>query len=126
MAITLGGITCPDLLIDDEFSQTGVDGEVVMSLGGKPLIFEREISGKIIDLVGTVNQAWMARSILSSIFTLASLPHVSYQLSYEGAITTVRFRSENPPVIEATPLIPRPNQAVTDWYYNIKIKLMEM
>jgi len=126
MAIILDTINLPDLVIDSELGNSSVDADVLLSLGGKPMVFERLVGGKYIDLVGFSDQAWIDRQTLVSLRALAAVPYSTYVLTYEGVTKTVRFRNEEQPVIEASPLLPRPNQAGTDWYNNVRIKLMEI
>jgi len=53
-------------------------------------------------------------------------PGATYTLSYEGQTMTVRFRSEDHPPVSAAAIIPRPNHADTDYYNNVRIKLMKV
>ncbi len=101
MAITIDTITLPDLVIDNEFGHSDIRSTVLFALGGSPLIFEQSMGGKEIDLVGTVDSGWISRSDLSSLHALATVPRATYTLSYEGSESTVRFRNEDQPVIEA-------------------------
>lgn len=126
MAISLGGVTLPELVWDNEFGRAPVESKVDVSLGGTPLIWEQTTEGISIDLVGGTETGWATRSVLVALMALASLPEATYALSYEGDTYTVRFRHEEAPVIEANPVVPRPNHAGGDWYNNIRIKLMEV
>ncbi len=123
MAITLGGVTLPDLTIDDEFAWTGVEAAVDRSVGGAPIVWEREISGRPVDLVGGDDTGWITRATLSALKALAAVPRATYTLSYEGTDYTVRFRNEEI-AIEATPVIPRPNHGTGDYYRNVRIRFM--
>lgn len=126
MAITLGGVTLTDVVIDNEFGISEVESIVEFALDGTPLIWEQPKVSKEIDLVGGDDFAWMDRTTLLALQALARAIGATYTLSYEGATKTVRFRNEAPPVIEATPVIARPNQAAGDWYGGIIIRLMEV
>jgi len=126
MSITLGGISLPDLTKDGEFSQQQVRAVVEFSLGGTPNIWEDLKYGKSIDLIGTSDTGWIDRQTLLDLQALVGVPLVSYSLDYEGELKTVRFRHEDQPVIEADPIIPRPNHVTTDYYNNVRIKLMEV
>jgi len=126
MAITLGGVDLPDLLIENEFGFPGVDSRVEFSLGGTPIIWEQEMTGKPIDLRGTTDTGWITRSVLQSLYALAAVPGATYTLDYEGTIYTVRFRNEDRPVLAAKPAVGRPNQDTTDYYSDVSIKLMEV
>ena len=123
MAITLGGVSLPDLTIEQEFGWTGVESAVDMSVGGAPIVWEREISGQPLDLVGGEDTAWITRAILEDLLALAAVPRATYTLDYEGTEYTVRFRNEDG-AISAEPLVPRPNHEDTDYYKNVRIRLM--
>ena len=124
MAISLGGVALPDLIIDGEFEWTGVAAQVDTALSGNPIVWEHALSGRSIDLVGEDDTAWIARSVLVSLQALAAVVNGTYALVYESDNYTVRFRHEDAPAIYAEPIIPRPNQAGTDWYNRVRIKLM--
>ena len=127
MAITLGGISLPDLTLSDEFSSPPVAAVVERSIINTPVVFEAEAaSGRPITLIGGTDTAWITRTVLQSLYALASVPGATYALNYEGTEYTVRFRNEDPPAISAEPRIPRPNAAGTDYYRNVTIKLMEV
>ncbi|MGD8388654.1 MAG: hypothetical protein PVG49_16025 [Desulfobacteraceae bacterium] len=124
MAITLGGIGLPDLTIENEFGWTGVEAAVDRSVGRVPIIWEREISGQALDLVGTADTAWITRATLKALRALAAVLRATYTLNYEGTEYTVRFRNEDGEAIYAEPRVPRPNHEDTDYYRNVRIRLM--
>lgn len=126
MAITLDGIELPDLVIEGEFEQTAVESMVDISLGGAPIIWEQSIGGRQINLAGTSDEAWIKRSVLLLLQSLANVPGASYVLSYEGVEVMVRFRNEDKPAISAVPVVTRPNQEDDDYYRDVLIKLMEI
>jgi len=127
MRISLAGIELPDLIIEDELSWTGVESKKEMTLAGVPVIWEQSYVGKSINLVGGETDAdWITRETLIALQTLASTPKATYTLVHEGTSTTVRFRNENPPAIEATPIVPRARQVLPEYYTKIRIKLMEV
>lgn len=123
MAIILGGVSLPDLTIEQEFGWTGIEAAVDRSVGGSPIVWEREITGRSLDLVGGDDTGWITRSALESLKALASIARAAYSLSFEGEECTVRFRHEEG-AIEAAPVVPRPNQASGDYYRNVRIRLM--
>jgi hypothetical protein len=126
MAISIDAVSLPDLVIEGEFDFTGVRAEVALSLGGTPIVWEDSVQGKPIDLVGGNDTGWIDRSTLVSLLALAAVAGATYTLTYESDTYNVRFRHEEAPAIEATPIIPRPNPDGTDWYNNVRIKLMEV
>jgi hypothetical protein len=126
MAITLEGIVLPDLTIENETSWTGVQCIVDRALSGDPIVWEQEMEGKPIDLIGRSNTAWITRGTLLEIRDLAKVSSAVYVLDYEGIITNVRFRHEEGDVVSALPLVERPNPSDDDWYSDVRIKLMEV
>ena len=124
MAITLDGITLPDLVIGNEFAETKVRSVVAESLGGKPIIWETSRSMRLLDLIGGDDFGWIERSVLVSLRARADVVGATYDLVYESDTYTVRFRNEDTPAIEAEPIIPRPNHAAGDYYNNVRLKLM--
>lgn len=126
MAITLDGVALPDLIIEGETSWSGIRSVVELALDGTPVIWEGEVAGKPIDLVGRSDTAWITRQVLFQIVDLAKVLNAEYVLDYEGEITNVRFRHEEGNVISAIPIVERPNQSDSDWYSDVYIKLMEV
>ena len=124
--ITLDGINLPDLVKENEFAFTGVEAVAEASLSGAPIIWERGIAGKPIDLTGGPDNAWLNRATLILLRDRAGLAGAIYVLDYEGEIINTRFRNEEPPAIEATPVKPTPEAENNDQYNNIHIKLMEV
>jgi len=124
MAVTLESVVLPDLIIENEFAWTGVSAEVARTLAQNLIIWEEEKTGKPLDLVGDYLHGWITRETLNEILELSKVTGASYELQYETDLYVVRFRHEDPPVIEASPLIPRPNQGGTDYYSNVRLKFM--
>jgi hypothetical protein len=126
VSITLDGINLPDLVKEDEFAFTGIEAVVEISLSGAPIVWERTVAGKPIDLVGGPDNAWLNRATLISLRDRAGVAGAIYALNYEGEITDVRFRNEDVPAIEATPVKPSPEMEDNDNYNNVRIKLMKI
>lgn len=127
MRISLDGIELPDLIIEHELSWTGVESKKEMTLGGVPVIWEQSYVGKPINLVGGETDAdWITRETLIALQALASTSEATYSLIHEGTTTTVRFRNEDPPAIEATPIVARARKVLPEYYTKVKIKLMEV
>jgi hypothetical protein len=124
--IALEGITLPDLIR----SVTGaapVKAVTETAMDGTPIIWEQSsVGGTLIDLLGGNDSGWIDKSTLDSLWALASVARAVYSLVYEGTTYTVRFRHENHPVIEADPVVGRPNPEGTDNYNNVWLKLMEV
>lgn len=125
----LANIALPGLVIESDIAPVGVRAETTKTLSGRLVIWESaEHGGRNIDLVGGSDYGWLMRTDLVALQALAAIPRATYTLVLaDGAgDLSVRFRNEDAPAIEATPIIPRPNPADTDWYNNIRIKLMEV
>lgn len=126
MAIDLGGVSLPDLVLSGEFrfGNSGVQSVMNVSRDGTPLVFEQSSGYKNAELLGAADAGWITHGTLMSLNSLAAVPNATYTLSYEGNTYTIRFRNWDQPVIEADPLVPRPNPENTDWYNNVQIKLL--
>ncbi|RPI56439.1 MAG: hypothetical protein EHM49_00155 [Deltaproteobacteria bacterium] len=124
--ITLGGITLPnDMYIVPAHGWTGVVAEVERSLGSSLIIWENNIQGgEVFDLVCTASMGWISYSVLMQIKALASVAKATYTLVYRTETFTVRFRSEDPPVLDIEPIIPRKERTDDSHsYFFGKIKL---
>lgn len=124
--IVLGGIELPNVLIDNEFARQGVRSVVKYSLGGAPIVWEQELQAKPMDLVGGGDFAWIKRSVLLQLYSIANVPGSIYSLDYNGTTYQVRFRNEEPPVITAQPIVGRVNSDGEDYYCNLIVKLLEL
>lgn len=125
--ITLGGITLSnDMYLEPAHGWTGVAASVERSLGGSLIIWESELEGgESFDLVCVENMGWVPYSILVQIKALASVVGATYTLAYRTETFTVRFRNEDTPVLDMTPIIPR--KELTDDPYSYffgRIKLL--
>jgi hypothetical protein len=127
MAITLGTVTLPDdLRFINRYTWTGLQAEVKYSIGGVPLIWEGNLYGRPITLVGDLNTSWIDYETLSNLQSLASVQYAQYTLVFGDEIYNVRFRHEDSPVIEATPVAEYPEYANNDKFAELIIKLMEV
>ena len=123
--IQLDSIIFSDVLWTDRRAWTGVDARKSSTLTGRSIIWEQAIDGgQPITLSGGIDWGWITAGNLDDLYELAKIPGAYYELSYEGDLYTVRFRQEEPPVIDAVPVTGRPNEASTDQYCNLTIKLM--
>lgn len=121
--ITLGGITLPeDMLITNLYAASKIDCTTRKTLGGRTVVYEAAAVGNLpIDLESSSDSGWITKSVLDQVVALV-VPGATYTLSYEGRSFTVRFRNEDSPALEFTPLIPRPNAEAGDYFYGV-IKL---
>lgn len=127
MAVLIDTITLPDLVFADRFGSPPVAAVVETSVINTPIVFESDrSSGHDRTLYGGEDWGWITHSVLTSLFSLASIAGARYQLNYEGTVYRVRFMPEAGQVISAVPLHPRPNVADSDYYKNVVIPLMEV
>lgn len=122
MGVFIDSIDVTGLVIEDLFD-TGINSVSEESSAGSLIVYERQRTYTEIDLVGGPDWGWLSLSVLRSLQALASVIGATYTLNYEGTEITVRFRTEDFPVIQAEKLIDRSNQADSDLYNNITIKL---
>jgi hypothetical protein len=122
--ITLAGIELPDLWFDPSaLLGIEVSGRLAEARDGTAHIFNQSAKYRAADLVGSEDMAWMTYLTMKQIDALV-IPGGQYDLSYEGVLYSVAFRTWEPPVISGTPLVFRPNQEDTDYFKNIRIKLI--
>ncbi len=124
---TLNTTALPGLVLKNDVSPGAIRATATETLSGRTVVWEEPRNGgTIIDLVGGSDFGWLTRADLAALSALASVVGAKYTLTYPDATTKqVRFRNEDAPAIEASPLVARPNQAATDYYNNVIIKLME-
>jgi len=113
------------LVWNDEFNNSEIDAIKRLTLAQNYNIQEFNICEKPITLEATENQGWLTRKQVEMLYEKASVPNKIYPLIYNGKHYLVRFRWEDPPVIDVTPILPRPNMADDDYYYGT-IKLMQI
>ena len=123
--ITLESIDITGLIVADDFT-TNVFGVTQRANDGSLIVYEQENKYKDIILIGGSDWGWLTRSIMNQLHALANGISVSYELDYEGVLSTVRFKSEDIPVISGTPLIKRSNKEDADYYNDIVLKLMQV
>lgn len=125
---TLHTTALPGLVLENDVAPGAVRATVAETLSGRKVIWEQPLNGGgSFDLVGGSDFGWLPRSVLAALAALANVVGATYTLTAPDASTrTVRFRHEDGPAVEATPLVPRPNQGAGDYYNNVTIKLMEV
>jgi hypothetical protein len=124
--IKLETIELPDNMVwKNHNSNLGLTAVTSRSLNGTLVIYEAELGNQNIDLVAEENSGWLTHAQVLALRNLAKSAGATYTLEYEGDIITVRFRHEDSPVLDITPLITRPNPQDSDYYYGT-IKLMEV
>lgn len=101
---------------------------VAESINGTPIVFSRPRRGMPLDVASSVDGAsgaWLPRSVLDSLKTMAAEAGATYVLQYnDGSTDVVRFRVEDRPCLAARLVSPDADPAPEDWLYDIQIKLM--
>ena len=127
MAITLGGIALPDLILEPRTLYPGVRASVTPTLAGGVIIQEfAQVDNRNIDLVGGDDYGWIQYSTLMSLRSLAMTALSTHVLIYETETHTVRFRHEEGEPVYAEPIIPQVEPQNTDWWHNVILKLMKV
>ncbi len=128
MSNTIGGITLPTHAIwtpETEIGWNAVKSTVRMSLNQTPNVWERTLSGRIMDIAGGASYGWITRGTLASIKALV-IPGAAHILVYDSVSYTVRFRSEEDDPVSATPVQDFSDKSDDDWYNNFRMLLMEI
>ncbi len=125
---TLNTTALPGLVRENDISPGAVRATVAETLSGRTVIWEEPVNGgSSFDLIGGADYGWLTRADLAALAALASVVGAHYTLTLpDNSTKQVRFRNENAPAVEGTPAVARPNQAATDYYTNVRIKLMEV
>lgn len=125
MTAYLNGIELKGVYWENQFEPM-IDSRVDKTLGAVPLVWEQRDYGMSIDLTGTDNSGALSKSVMHQLQALAAVPGSSYTLNYDGVTRTVRFRNEDKPVIEGTPLVPHPDMDSSHYFTGVRIKLAEV
>ncbi|MBF0464028.1 MAG: hypothetical protein HQK88_11180 [Nitrospirae bacterium] len=124
--IKLGDVILPnDLTWPNWFEWTGISETVERTLSGDVVIYGTEITGQIIDLTSGSDYGWITYKDLKMLVDMASVYGETYELNYNGDTFTVRFRHEDSPVLEFTPVTDAAEFIDNDYFYGV-IKLMEV
>lgn len=122
----IAGINLGDgLFWANRFGHTPIEGAMVRARDGTPIIWEQQVPLRDFNLTGTNSTGTISGKILSQLSELASIPNGVYTLVHNNQAISVRFRTWEQPVIEASLVGPRENEGETDIYYNVILKLQE-
>jgi hypothetical protein len=124
--ISLGGISLSDdMELVNLYQQAVVTGSGRRTLGGRFVRYSTKLTaGLALDLVAKPDAGWITLATLEQIIALQDV-NEQHALIYESTTYLVGFRYDDPPAVDFLPLIPRPNQAATDWMYGT-IKLVTL
>jgi len=124
--IKLGDLELPDNIIwENRYLYPKVVADVERTIDGDEVVFSQAVGSRPIDLVAYEDMGWLTQEQVDALLEMASVPGAVYLFVYEDFVSQVRFRHEDPPVIDVSPIIPRPNPSIGDYYYGT-IKLMEV
>lgn len=124
MAITLDGITLDENMFwRDRHISRQIAQRVDFTLGGRAAIFvQQNLQGRPITLESVDDQGWLTLSQVQAVEAISLVPGAVYSLVIEAETFNVIFRHQEPPAFQYTPLVPRLNEAATD-YYTGRIRL---
>ncbi|KWT77350.1 hypothetical protein [Candidatus Magnetominusculus xianensis] len=126
MMIKLGDVEFPNQIFwPNRFEWTGVSETAERTLSGGVIVYGSEISGRHIDLEGRDNMCWITYAQVKVLQAMASVQDAEYELVYDDETFNVRFRHEDAPALEFSPVIERSAYNDND-YFNCKIRLMEV
>jgi len=123
--IQLGSLALNDGLVwVDEYAYTGIVQEVKTTLGGTPLVYTSAIKGPMLITLKSAgeDQGWQTLAQVQALRAMALVKDGLYTLQLDARSFSVRFRHDDPPVLEASPLIYRTTQEAGD-YFVVSIKL---
>lgn len=124
--IQLGDVEFPNQIFwPNRFEWTGISEAAERTLSGGVVVYGNSISGRPIDLEGRENMCWITYASVKALQAMASVQDAQYDLIYEDEQLSVRFRHEESPTIEFTPILEKPAYNDSD-YFNCKIRLMEV
>ncbi len=112
------------LIWGDRFQFTPQASTVERTIGGRQAIWVQQLqAGRPITLTATNDQGWLTKAQVDALQLLADAGAASYTLLLDDVTYTVRFRFQEPPVLDFQPLVPRNNHEDTDYFIG-SIKLM--
>lgn len=111
----------------ERFAATDVACEVAYTLGGREVVWEGRRQARPLTLYGDETHGWLSRSTMEALQSLAAVPGSVYLLTMDDASThRVRFRNEEPPVIDGQRVHDRITRKPTDWFKNVQLKFQEI
>jgi hypothetical protein len=125
MSVFLEGIDLTGLAREELFG-TNVQGATQTANSGALIVYEHEVAFRDFTLAGGEDWGWITYEKLNQVRGLANVIGAEYALEYEGNVFSVRFKSEDIPVIQADPVLRRSNVSPGDYFRNVVIKLMEV
>lgn len=121
--ITLDAISLPDSITwTDRDNYQPVSQTMRVARDGTPVIYHApQLGGRPITIASTENSGWMRRDTLNALQALASTPGSQHALSIGDDEFTVIWRHDDPPAIQAEPLVARTTHDDGD-YFRVTLK----
>ena len=118
MAITLNGVPLNgSLQWTDRFTYTPVAQEVLVTLGGNPVVYSKALFGnRPVTLVASEDTGWLTKVMVDAIYAMASVPGGVYTLNFHGEVLNVVFAHHDKPPIDLAPLQPKAVPLPEDCY----------
>ena len=118
MTILLDSISLPVALTwSDRDAWQPVAQTARQTLDGGLAVFHQPLTaGRPITLISTESSGWVSRQTLDALQALASVPGSLHTLTLGTQTFTVLWRHDDPPAIQAEPLVARINPDAGDWF----------
>lgn len=84
--------------------------------GGLAVFHQPLTAGRPITLISTESSGWVNRQTLDALQVLASVPGSLHTLTLGTQTFTVLWRHDDPPAIQAEPLVARITPDMGDWF----------
>lgn len=111
----------------ERFAATDLACEVAYALGGRPIVWEGQRQARPLTLYGDEQHGWLSRATMEALQALATVQGAVYLLTLDdGNEYRVRWRHEDPPVIDGQRVIDRITRKPTDWFKNVQLKFQEL
>jgi len=119
----------PDLFWVDEYQYSPVEQSVDTSLTGALILQvdgDEDRPGRPITLKPENEfSAWMVRDDLDQLNAWGAIPDAEFTLTLRGVARAVKFRHQEKPAIDATPVVQYSDTQPED-YYLVTLKFMEV
>lgn len=84
--------------------------------GGLAVFHQPLLAGRPITLVSTESSGWVDRATLDALHVLARMPGSLHTLTLGADLFTVLWRHDDPPALQAEPLVARLAPGPSDWF----------
>ena len=117
----LGGVELPELYLEGEVADQPHKAESYITVDGEEIVFsQRQYEGRKLNLIAEPD-IWITQGQVDQLKALVEANEVM-ELQYGTETYTVRFRIEDPPVLELEKVIPYMEREDLKYYGTIKLK----